>query len=149
MMNAGGIRLWRGRMRAAIRRSHPGQAMAEFALVITPCLMLFFGVINFTLALYCYDFVCYSAQQAVRYATVHGSTATTAVTASNVQSYVNGLVVGVLNTSAMTVTTTWSPNNKPGGVVTVAVTYHYPPLTSLVSSVTIPLTRTAAMVITQ
>lgn len=148
-MNAGGIKLGHGRMRAAIRRSHRGQAMAEFALVITPCLMLFFGVINFALALYCYDFVCYSAQQAVRYATVHGSTSTTAVTASSVQTYVNGLVVGVLNTSAMTVTTTWSPNNKPGGVVTVAVTYNYPPLTSLVSSVTIPLTRTAAMVITQ
>ncbi len=148
-MNSGGIKLWRARMRAAIRRSHPGQAMAEFALVITPCLMLFFGVINFALALYCYDFVCYSAQQAVRYATVHGSTAVTAVTSSSVQSYVNGLVVGVLNTGAMTVTTTWSPNNKPGSVVTVAVTYNYPPLTSLVSSVTIPLTRTAAMVITQ
>ena len=49
--------------------------MAEFALVLTPCLTLFFGIINFALALYCYDFVCYSAQQAVRYATVHGSTA--------------------------------------------------------------------------
>src|SRR5580704_2941724 len=130
------------------RRSRPGQVMAEFALVITPCLTLFFGVINFALALYCYDFVCYSAQQAVRYATVHGSTATTVVTASNMQTYVNGLVVGVLKTSAMTVTTTWAPDNKPGSVVTVAVTYNFPPLTSLVSSVTIPLTRTAAMVIT-
>jgi len=148
MINAG-IKLWCGRMRGAIRRSHAGQVMAEFALVLTPCLMLFFGVINFALALYCYDFVCYSAQQAVRYATVHGSTAATTVTASSIHTYVNGLVVGVLNTSAMTVTTTWSPNNQPGGVVTVSVTYNYPPLTSLVSSVTIPLTRTAAMVITQ
>jgi hypothetical protein len=55
----------------------------------------------------------------------------------------------VLKTSAMTVTTTWSPDNNPGGVVTVVVTYNFPPLTSLVSSVTIPLTRTAAMVVTQ
>ena len=47
------------------------------------------------------------------------------------------------------VTTTWAPNNKPGGVVTVVVSYNFPPLTSLVSSVTIPLTRTAAMVISQ
>jgi len=123
--------------------------MAEFALVLTPCLTLFFGVINFALALYCYDFVCYSAQQAVRYATVHGSTATTVASSSSMTSYVDGLVVGVLKTSAMTVTTTWAPNNQPGSVVTVAVTYNFPPLTSLVSSVTIPLTRTAAMVITQ
>ncbi|HMD04986.1 MAG TPA: TadE family protein [Candidatus Binatus sp.] len=123
--------------------------MAEFALVLTPCLTLFFGIINFALALYCYDFVCYSAQQAVRYATVHGSTATTPATSSSMTTYVNGLVVGVLKTSALTTTTTWSPNNTPGGVVTVVVTYNYPPLTSLVSSVTIPLTRTASMVITQ
>ena len=65
------------------------------------------------------------------------------------QAYVNALVVGVLKTNALTTTTTWSPNNMPGGVVTVVVTYNYPPLTSLVSSVTIPLTRTASMVITQ
>ena len=136
-------------MRDAVRRAHRGQAMAEFALVLTPCLALFFGIINFALALYCYDFVCYSAQQAVRYATVHGSTATTIATSSSMTTYVEGLVVGVLSTNAMTVTTTWSPNNKPGSVVTVQVSYNFPPLTSLVSSVTIPLTRTAAMVITQ
>jgi Flp pilus assembly protein TadG len=148
-MNSSGIELRRRRLRAALRGSHPGQAMAEFALVITPCLTLFFGIINFALALYCYDFVCYTAQQAVRYATVHGSTAASPVSASGVQSYANTLVVGVLNTNSMTVTTTWAPNNKPGGVVTVVVKYNFPPLTSLVSSVTIPLTRTAAMVITQ
>ncbi len=123
--------------------------MAEFALVITPCLTLFFGIINLALALYCYDFVCYGAQQAVRYATVHGSTATQPVSAAGVQTYVDGLVGGVLNTNSLTVTTTWAPNNKPGGVVTVVVSYNFPPLTSLVSSVTIPLTRTAAMVISQ
>ena len=88
-------------MRAAMRRSHPGQAVAEFALVITPCLTLFFGVINFALALYCYDFVCYSAQQAVRYATVHGSTATTIASSTDVHNYVNTLVVGVLKGSVI------------------------------------------------
>src|ERR1700733_6052419 len=154
-MNAGEIKPikqikpWRGWLRALSRSSRGGQAVAEFALVITPCLTLFFGIINFALALYCYDFVCYSAQQAVRYATVHGSTATTPATASSMTTYVNALVVGVLKTNALTTTTTWSPNNTPGGVVTVVVTYNYPPLTSLVSSVTIPLTRTASMVITQ
>ncbi len=148
-MKRGSLGRWWRRWREALLRSHPAQAVAEFALVLTPCLMLFFGIINFALALYCYDFVCYSAQQAVRYATVHGSTAPTVVTSSSIQSYVNALVVGVLNPKSMTVTTSWSPDNKPGSVVTVSVSYNFPPLTSLVSSVTIPLTRTAAMVITQ
>lgn len=123
--------------------------MAEFALVLTPCLALIFGIINFALALYCYDFVCYSAQEAARYATVNGATSPTVATASSVQSYVDSLVAGVLNTKNVTVSTTWSPNNSPGSTVTVTVSYSYPPLTSLVSSVTIPLTRTAAMVISQ
>jgi len=148
-MKRGGAKQWRRRLRDALRRQHPAQAMAEFALVLTPCLTLFFGVINFALALYSYDFVCYSAQQAVRYATVHGSTATTVASSTDVHNYVNALVVGVLKTSAMTVTTTWAPDNKPGSIVTVVVSYNFPPLTNLVSSVTIPLTRTAAMVITQ
>ena len=143
------LKQWRRRLRDALGRSHPAQAMAEFALVLTPCLTLFFGIINFALALYCYDFVCYSAQQGVRYATVHGSTAITVVSATDVQTYVRALVVGVMKTSAMTVTTTWAPDNKPGSVVTVVVSYNFPPLTNLVSSVTIPLSRTAAMVITQ
>lgn len=78
-----------------------------------------------------------------------GARAPSPVSAAQVQSYVDTLVAGVLKTNSMTVTTTWSPNNSPGSVVTVVVTYKYPPLTSLVSSATIPLTRTAAMVITQ
>jgi Flp pilus assembly protein TadG len=148
-MKRGTIKMHKRRLREAPGRWNPAQVMAEFALVLTPCLALFFGVINFALALYSYDFVCYSAQQAVRYATVHGSTATTVVSKTDVHNYVNTLVVGVLNTSSMTVHTTWAPDNKPGSVVTVVVSYNFPPLTSLVSSVTIPLTRTAAMVITQ
>ncbi len=35
-------------------------------MVLTWCLTLFFGIIGSALALYCYDFVCYSAQHAVR-----------------------------------------------------------------------------------
>ena len=123
--------------------------MAEFALVLAPCLLLFFAIMNFALALYSYDWVCYSAQQAVRYATVHGTTASHTATTTDVQTYVNGIDVGVLNTSLLTVTTTWAPDKKPGSVVTVVVSYNFPPLTSLVSSASIPLTRTAAMVITQ
>lgn len=139
----------RRRRRAAIRSSRRGQASAEFALVLTPCLALIFGIINFAMALYCYDFVCYSAQEAARYATVHGSTATSVASSTDVQNYVNTLVAGVLNPSSINVTTTWPTDKKPGSVVSVVVSYNYPPLTSLVSSVTIPLTRTAAMVITQ
>jgi Flp pilus assembly protein TadG len=126
-----------------------GTAMAEFALVATPCFILFFAIMNFAMALYSYDFVCYGAQQGARYAMVHGTTATQTVSATDVKNYVNGLVVGVLDTTALAVTTTWSPDEKPGSVVTVVVSYNFKPLTSIVSAVNINLSRTAAMVISE
>jgi Flp pilus assembly protein TadG len=123
--------------------------MAEFGLIAIPCLTLFFGIMNFSLALYDYDFVGYSAQQAARYAIVRGSTATTVATAASIKTYVTGMVDGVMDTTLLTVNTTWSPNNNPGGVVTVTVGYTFKPLTSLVSNVNITLSQTAAMVISQ
>jgi len=123
--------------------------MAEFALIALPCLTLFFAIMNFATALYCYDFVGYSAQQAARYAIVHGATATKVAAASDVQTYVKGLVAGVMDTTLLTVNTTWTPNNKPGSTVTVTVGYTFKPLTSLVSKVNITLSQTAAMVISQ
>jgi Flp pilus assembly protein TadG len=126
-----------------------GTSMAEFALIAIPCLALFFGIMNFALALYDYDFVGYGAQQAARYAIVHGASASQVATASSIQTYVDGMVAGAVNTSLLTVNTTWSPNNSPGSVVTVTVGYTFKPLTSLVSSVNINLSQTAAMVISQ
>jgi Flp pilus assembly protein TadG len=123
--------------------------MAEFGLIAIPCLTLFFAIMNFAMALYCYDFVGYSAQQAARYAIVHGATAAQTVSANDVQTYVKGLVAGVMDTTLLTVNTTWSPDNKPGSVVTVTVGYTFKPLTSLVSNVNITLSQTAAMVISQ
>ena len=132
--------------RAGARR---GTSMAEFALIAIPCLTLFFGIMNFAMALYDYDFVGYSAQEAARYAIVHGSTATQVASANDVKTYVTGMVAGVMDTSLLTVNTTWAPDNKPGGVVTVTVGYTFKPLTGLVSKVNITLSQTAAMVISQ
>ena len=126
-----------------------GTSMAEFGLIAIPCLILFFAIINFVMALYCYDFVGYSAQQAARYAIVHGATATQTASSTDVQNYVNGMVAGGLDTRLLTVNTTWSPDNKPGSVVTVTVAYTFKPLTPMVSQVNINLSQTAAMVIAQ
>ena len=126
-----------------------GTSMAEFALIAIPCLTLFFGIMNFAMALYCYDFVGYSAQQAARYAMVHGSTAAQVATTNSIKTYVTGMVAGVMDTTQLTVRTTWSPNNKPGSVVTVTVGYTFKPLTGLVSNVNLVLSQTAAMVISQ
>jgi Flp pilus assembly protein TadG len=126
-----------------------GTSMAEFSLILVPCMLIFFAIMNFALALYCYDFVGYSAQRAARYAMVHGATAPQTVSATDVKNYVTGLTTGVIDTTELSVVTTWSPNNQPGSVVTVTVGYTYTPLSSLVSTVNIKVSQTAAMVISQ
>jgi Flp pilus assembly protein TadG len=139
----------RRRMQNRRLSSRRGATSVEFAMLATPCLLLLFAIMNFSAALYSYDFVCYSAQQAARYAIVNGASSPSPATAADIQTYVDGLVVGVLNTNYLTVTTTWNPNNKPGSVVTVQVSYTFHPLTTFVESANISLTRTAAMVISQ
>ena len=126
-----------------------GQSTAEFALVVAPMLLLFFAIINFAFALYAYEFVSDGAQQAVRYAVVHGTTATQTASTADIQNYVKGLVAGILDKNALTVTTTWLPDKKPGSLVTVVVTYNYKPLTKMFPAADLSLTRTAAMVISQ
>jgi Flp pilus assembly protein TadG len=119
--------------------SRRGATSVEFAIVAMPCLLLLFAIMNFSAALYSYDFVCYSAQQAARYAIVNGAGSPNPVTAAGSETYVDGLVVGVPNTNYLTVRTTWTPNNEPGSVVTVKVTYTYYPPTSFVESANISL----------
>jgi Flp pilus assembly protein TadG len=131
------------------RGSQRGTSMAEFSLISIPCLTLFFAIMNFALALYCYDFVGYSAQQAARYAIVHGATATQVATTASMKTYVTSMVAGVMDTTLLTVTTTWAPDSKPGSVVTVTVGYTFKPLTGLVSKVNLNLSQTAVMVISQ
>jgi Flp pilus assembly protein TadG len=136
-------------MLSSSKKSERGSSMAEFSLILVPCLLLFFAVMNFALALYCYDFVGYSAQQAARYAIVHGATAAQTVSATDVQNYVKGLVTGVIDTTQLSVSASWSPNNQPGSTVTVTVGYTFKPLSSFISSVNISLSQSAAMVISQ
>ena len=126
-----------------------GTSMAEFSLILIPCLTLFFAVMNFTLALYCYGFVGYSAHQAARYAMVHGASATKTVNATDMQNYVKGLITGAIDTTQLTVNTSWSPNNQPGSTVTVTVGYTYKPLSGLVSSANLSFSQSSAMVISQ
>ena len=109
------------------RRKGRGQAMVEFAIVASVALTLIFGIIQAALALYAYSFVSYAARAGVRYAMVHGNQSGSPATSSTVQSYVRGLAVA-LDTSALTATATWNPNENPGSTVTVRVTYIYTPL---------------------
>lgn len=127
--------------RDGLRCRQRAQSMVEFAIVATVALTLIFGIIQAALALYAYSFVSYGARAGVRYAMVHGNKSGTPATAASVQSYVQSLAVA-LNTSSLTVTTTWSPNENPGSTVTVQVSYSFAPLAPLVWKPTLTMSST-------
>ena len=128
-------------------RRKRGQAMVEFAMVLLVTLTLIFGIIQASLALYAYGFISYAARTGARYAMVRGSHSSAPATNSSVQSYVQGLAIGI-NASSLTVTTSWNPNNNPGGTVTVNVRYVFAPLAPLVWRSSLTMASTAQALIT-
>jgi hypothetical protein len=94
-----------------------------------------------------------AARQGTRYAMVRGSACTTWTTAcpasaTDVQNYVETVPSG-LSAGAMTVTTTWTPNNKPGSTVNVKVQYNYKFIFPLLPSSTVSMSSDSQMVISQ
>ncbi len=85
-----------------------GSSLVEFALVLTVLFMLIFGIIDFSRAVYTYNFLSGAASAGARYAMVRGATCTTWTTAcpaaaSDVTNYVQSIVpAGISVTSSST-----------------------------------------------
>jgi Flp pilus assembly protein TadG len=121
--------------------------MVEFAMIALVALTLIFGIMQASLALYAYSFVSYGARCGARYAMVHGSSSTSPATNASMQTYVQSLAYP-LNTSSLTVTTTWNPNNSPGSTVTVQVTYVFSPFAPFFFSSNLTMSSKAQSLIT-
>lgn len=154
-----------------VHREESGAALIEFAISLVLFLMLILGVAQFSLAVYCYHFVSFTAQKAARYAIVRGSHWESAcasansfncdATAANVQDYVRGLTTPLINPNSITVSTTWpgttpsgsttgcTPANKGGCIVNVNVRYPFNIHIPLVPSRTLQFSASSQMVIQQ
>jgi Flp pilus assembly protein TadG len=125
-----------------------GQGTTEFGLVAIGILTLIFSVMQGAAAVNAYNFVTNSARDAARYAMVRGATSPQPVSATDVKNFVIAEAQGI-NTQAVTVTTTWNPNNNPGNTVKVKVAYAFAPIARIASTVTLSLSSTSQMVISQ
>jgi len=126
------------------RTRQKGNTLLELGLCFTAFLLLTFGAIDFAMCVYSYNFCYYSARVASRWVSVHGASSATAsdcsanpgiaggcaANSSDVSSKVSGLAVG-LDTTKITVTTTWTPDTNPGAEANVTVAYTVTPLTGL------------------
>ena len=117
----------RGRQRGAV--------VMESALTILLLVMITIGTLELGRAVWCYNTLPYAVRQATRYAIVHGSTSTSPATETQLATTVARNAVG-LDSSALTVTTTWLPNNQPGSAVRIRARYNF----SLAAAFYIPAT---------
>ena len=122
-----------------------GSGLVEGALCFSAFLFITFGVMEFALAIYAYNFCSYASQDAARWASTRGANYPAPVTATDVQTHVRDQAVGLPNT--VSVTTTWSPDNKPGGIVQVTVQYSVVPLTGVTLHENLQVGNTAQMVV--
>jgi Flp pilus assembly protein TadG len=104
------------------RRGQRGSEMIESALVMLAFMFILLGAVEFGRMVFAFNAVSDLAREGSRWASVRGSTASTPATNATVSTYVKTWAVG-LNPANLTVTTTWSPNNNPGGTVDVTVAY--------------------------
>ncbi len=135
------------------------------ALVSMVLFAMLFGIIEFSLALYTFNYVSDAAREGTRYAIVRGTSCNVLtncnVTAAQIQTYIQKLGYPGMNPSNTTVTTTWfspsaapvtwtacgSPCEAPGNAVQVTVTYSFPLSIPFVPKETLSLHSTSMMVI--
>ena len=149
-----------------------GGTLVEFGVVVILLLTLMLGVMDCSRALYFDHYVRYTADEAVRYAMVRGSTWNSAActttstesctaTSANITSFVQS-ITPIGNTNALTVTTTWTGkkpsgaacsntngNNSKGCVVKVQVSYNFSFITPFMPKNVMNLTSYAAMAIAE
>jgi len=136
-------------------RDEKGSELVEFSVSVLVLLMVCFGIIDVSRAMYAYHFVSHAAQEGSRYAIVRGadwktSCATSpppafvqsfdcAASSTDVQNYVRSLVLPGIDPSQVSVTTTWtgttpgctgncaacSPSNSQGCIVMVQIQYPF------------------------
>jgi Flp pilus assembly protein TadG len=149
-------------MNSKHRSRERGATLVELALALTLLFIFVFGTIDFSQAAYAYHFVSEAAREATRYAMVRGSACRSLsdcnIGSSAVGDYVKTLVPSGINSSAVTVTTTWldpgtgqcQPPNGPGCAVKVIVQYTYTFNFPLLSGLTpLSLASTSQMIISQ
>lgn len=173
-LNQLGRTRWFAKVDSEGLRSEEGATIVATALSCTILLCLFVGIFDMSLALYNYHLVCDAARDATRYAIVRGSASCTNspnlsncnATSSQIQSYVQGL--GYPYSGQLTVTTTWltavssgtpatttwtacssGTCNAPGNLVNVVVTESFPLNVPFISNLTLHLSSTSQMVVSQ
>ena len=125
-------------------RRRAGNAILECGLCMLIFLTIFIAIIEFGMGIYTYNFTSYAAREGARYASTRGSLSASPATSTTVETMIRNQVVA-LDSSLVSVTTTWNQGNSntPGNTVTVAVSYQITPILGfLLGNITVGATST-------
>ncbi len=105
-------------------KNESGGTFVEFGILASIFLTLSFAIIDFGRMMWLNNTVEHVATEGARYAAVRGAGKSSPVSESQVTTYVQDRATGI-PAGDMNINVSWSPNNNPGGSVTVVVTYNY------------------------
>ncbi len=103
-------------------RGRRGNALVESALVLWPCILIVFGLVQFGFVIWSNNTLGYAVDAAVRYASLNGARSSTPATVDSIRQAVKDNAMG-LEASTITVNVTWNPSNRPGSTVNIEAVY--------------------------
>lgn len=106
-----------------------GGVAAEFAVLLPVFLLIIVGIVELSHYGFTQMTLADAARSGARYASTHGSTSPVPATSSTVTTTVRNAAVN-LNPALISVNATFVPNNAPGSVAAVVVTYPFTPILS-------------------
>lgn len=102
------------------------------------------GSLDFARAFAALHTISYASTEAARYAAVRGARSSSPATPESIEAFVKQHLPGV-NSAAVSVTTSWQPNNQPGSIVEIRVQYAFRSIVPALSVGTISMERAARM----
>ena len=114
-------------MRRPRSKSQRGGAFVETALILLPFLLLVYGAMTFSHAVFAYNNVSWIARQATRWAAVRGSSSGYVASVQTIRDYARTQAAGLI-AEDLDVNASFAPDNNPGSTVTVEVTYDVTPI---------------------
>lgn len=132
------------------RKRQRGSAIVESTLCFLGFIFLTVGLMEFSMAVYAFNFVTWVASDAARYASLHGNHSSAPASVADIKNYVRGQAVALV-LSRLSIdedpTHIWQPNNHPGSIVQVKVIYDVHPLVGMLMRNNMNVTSTSKMVI--
>jgi Flp pilus assembly protein TadG len=118
----------------------------EFALLSVVFFVTFCGIAEVARYVADQQDLMHAVHTTGRYAIVHGANSTSPATTASLQTMVASNLV-LISSSAVSTTVTFSPNNSPGGTVTITANYTWTPIVPLVGLPTATITATSSATI--